>query len=63
MPQARTRARHSQPTLFHPAQSRPHFQGFPPDVQDKTIRLLARLLRLRADRMLVAGETQEAHHE
>lgn len=63
MPQSRTQARLSQPTLFHPPQTRPQFQGLPQDIQDKTIRLLARLLRLRADRLLVAGETQEARHE
>jgi hypothetical protein len=63
MPQSRTRTRLSQPTLFHPPQPRPPFQGLPQDIQDKTIRLLARLLRLRADRLLVAGETPEARHE
>jgi hypothetical protein len=63
MPQSRTRARRSQPTLFHPPQPGPRFQDLPPEIQDKTIRLLARLLRLQADRMLVAGEAQEARHE
>ena len=63
MPQSRTRARVSQLTLFHPPQPRPQFQGLPRDIQDKTIRLLARLLRLWADGLLVAGETQEARHE
>jgi hypothetical protein len=63
MPQSRTRARVSQLTLLHPPQPRPQFQGLPRDIQDKTIRLLARLLRLRADRLLVAGETQEARDE
>jgi hypothetical protein len=29
----------------------------------QTARLLARLLRLQADRMLVAGEAREARHE
>jgi hypothetical protein len=63
MPQSRIRRQLSQPTLFHPPQPRPQFQGLPQEIQDKTIRLLARLLRLRADRLLVAGETQEARHE
>ena len=63
MPQSRTRARLSQPTLFQPPQSRPPFQALPQEIQDKTIRLLARLLRLQADRMLMAGEAREAHHE
>jgi hypothetical protein len=63
MRQSRTRARLSQPTLFHPPQPRPDFQAFPQEIQDKTIRLLARLLRLSADRRLVAEETPEARHE
>jgi hypothetical protein len=32
----------------------------PPDIQEKTIRLLARLLRLHAARGLAAGPTGEA---
>jgi hypothetical protein len=63
MPQSRTRAQLSQPTLFHPPQSRPRFQALPQEIQDKTVRLLARLLRLQADRMLAAGAAQEARHE
>jgi len=63
MPPSRTRARFSQPTLFHPPQPRPHFQNLPREIQDKTIRLLARLLRLRADQPRVAGERPEARHE
>ena len=63
MRQSRTRARLSQPTLFHPPQPCAQFRGLPQEIQDKTIRLLARLLRLRADRLFVAGEMQEARHE
>jgi len=63
MPQSRTRARVSQLTLSHPPQPRPQFQSLPRDIQDKTIRLVARLLRLWADGLLVASETQEARHE
>ena len=63
MPRSLTRARLSQPTLFHPPQPRPRFQALPQDIQDRAIRLLARLLRLQADRMLVSGEAQEARHE
>lgn len=63
MLQSRTRARLSQPTLFHPPQSRPRFQDLPPEIQDKTIRLLARLLRLQADRLRLAEKAQEERHE
>ena len=65
MPQSLRRARLSQPTLFHPHPhpTRPHFQTFPHDIQHKTIRLLARLLRLHADQRRVAAARQEAGHE
>jgi len=63
MLQSRTRARFSQPTLFHPPQSRPRFQDLTREIQDKTIRLLARLLRLQADRLGLAEEAQEERHE
>jgi len=63
MPRSLTRVRLSQPTLFQAPQPRPRFQTFPQEIQDKTIRLLARLLRLQADPMLVSGEGQEARHE
>jgi hypothetical protein len=53
----------SQPTLFHPPLSRPSFQTLSPDIQEKTIRLLARLLRLHVDRVLASGQGQEAGHE
>jgi hypothetical protein len=57
------RPRLSQPTLFHPPPSRPSFQTLPSDIQEKTIRLLARLLRLHIDRVLASGQGQEAGHE
>ena len=63
MPRSSRRVRVSQPTLFHPPPSRPPFQMLPPDIQSRTIRLLARLLRLQADQMRVSGEAEEAHHE
>jgi hypothetical protein len=50
----------SQPTLFHPRPACPSFQTLPPEIQEKTIRLLARLLRVHVDRGLAAGQTQEA---
>jgi hypothetical protein len=56
------RVRRSQPTLFHPAHPYPPFQALPPDVQKKTIRLLARLLR-QADQTRASGEAEEARNE
>jgi PleD family two-component response regulator len=44
MPRAVNRARLSQPTLFHPPDARPPFQTLPRDIQEKTMRLLPRLL-------------------
>jgi hypothetical protein len=58
MPRASRRVRVSQPTLFHPP-LRPHFQMLPPDIQERTIRLLARLLRWQADQPLVSAEARE----
>ena len=63
MPRASRRCRVSQPTLFHPPPLRPHFQMLPPDIQERTIRLLARLLRWQADQPLVSGEPREARDE
>jgi len=65
MPQSWRRPRLSQPTLFHahPRPTHPPFQTLPPDIQHKTIRLLARLLRLHVDQRRVADARQEAGHE
>jgi hypothetical protein len=63
MPRSSRRVRVSQPTLFHPPASRPPFQTLPPDIQERIIRLLARLLRLQVDQVRVSGEAREAHHE
>ena len=63
MPRASRRFRVSQPTLFHPLPPRPQFQKLPPEIQEQTIRLLARLLRRQADQPLVSGEAQEARDE
>ena len=41
----------------------PHFQTLPQDIQDRAIRLLARLLRLQVDQRRVSDEAGEAHHE
>ena len=53
----------SQPTLFHPPSLRPSFQTLPPEIQAKTIKLLARLLRLHVDHACASDQTQEAHDE
>jgi hypothetical protein len=63
MPRARRRFGISQPTLFHPPPPCPHFQMLPSDIQERTIRLLARLLGRHADPPRVCGEAQEAHDE
>ena len=63
MPRTKRRFRVSQPTLFHPPPARPPFQTLPPEIQTRTIRLLARLLRRHADQPLVAGEAREARDE
>jgi hypothetical protein len=60
MPRSVNRPRLAQPTLFHPLPPRPSFRTLPPDIQEKTIRLLARLLRLHAARGLASGPTGEA---
>ena len=63
MPRSVIPPRLSQPTLFRPPASRPSFQTFPPEIQEKTIRLLARLLRGHVDRGVAAGWTREARDE
>jgi hypothetical protein len=63
MPPSVSRPRLVQPTLFHPLPSRPSFRTLPPDIQEKTIRLLARLLRRRAVRRLASGPSREGCDE
>ena len=58
----RCRPRVSQPTLFHPPPLRLSFRRLPSDIQEKTIRVLARLLRLHADQARPV-EAREARHE
>jgi hypothetical protein len=53
----------SQPTLFHHPDAPPAFQALPRDIQEKAMRLLARLLRLHAGQPLARGEAREARHE
>ena len=63
MPRSANRPRVMQPTLFHPPAFRPVFRTLPPDIQEKTIRLLARFLRLQAARGRTAGSPQEVGGE
>jgi hypothetical protein len=49
--------------LFHPPSPRPRFQALPADIQERTIQLLARLLRWHANQPLVAGAAREARDE
>jgi hypothetical protein len=63
MPRFVNRPRLSQPTLFHRPHPRPSFQTLPPEIQAKTIRLLAQLLRVHIDQGLASGLAQEASDE
>jgi hypothetical protein len=63
MPRFMNPPRLAQPTLFHPPLSRPSFQTLPPEIQEKTIRLLARLLRLHVEGVFASGPAQEACDE
>jgi hypothetical protein len=56
MPRLVNRRLLSQPTLFHPPHRRPSLHAFPPDIQEKTIKLLAALLRGHISRVVVAAD-------
>jgi hypothetical protein len=64
MPRSVHRTRLSQPTLFQPPHRHPSLQTFPPDIQEKTIRLVATLLRghVRGE-VIGADEGEEARDE
>jgi hypothetical protein len=63
MPRVLNRPRLSPPTLFHPPPRRPAFHTLPRDIQETTIRLLARLLGVHVDRGLTSGGANEVEHE
>jgi hypothetical protein len=63
MPRSGNHARLSQPTLFHPPHTLLSLQTFTFDIQEKTIRLLGRLLQLHADRVHASSQTREAGDE
>jgi hypothetical protein len=58
------RTRLSQPMLFQPPHRHPPLQTFPSDIQEKTIRLLAALLRGHVHvEVIGADEGEEARDE
>ena len=63
MPRSVNRSHLSQPTLFQPPHRPPSFPTLPLEIQAKTIRLLARLLRAHVDRVLACGQAPEARDE
>ena len=63
MPRSVNRRRRSQLTLLQPPTSRPSFQTFPPEIRERTIRLLARLLRVHVGRRVGAAEARGARDE
>jgi hypothetical protein len=64
MPRSVNRRRLSEPTLFDPPHRHPSLQTFPPDIQEKTIRSLAALLRGHVCRGVAAvDEAREARDE
>jgi hypothetical protein len=64
MPWSINRRRLSQPTLFHPPYRHPSLQAFPPEIQEKTISVLAALLRVHVGRVVVAADgAEEARDE
>jgi len=63
MPRSRSRSRVTQFQLFHPPRRSPFWQGLPPEIQQTTLKLLARLLREHGRRVLASGQGKEAKHE
>jgi hypothetical protein len=63
MPTSRSRSRVAQFQLFHPPHPSPCWQGLPQEIQETTVRLLARLLRGHLRRVLVSGKGKEAGNE
>ena len=53
----------AQHKLFHPCQKSPAWQGLPPEVRLRTVRLLARLLREHSGRVQGPGSSKEAGDE
>jgi len=53
----------AQHKLFHPCEQRPAWQGLPPEISLRTVRLLARLLREHFGRVQGLGSGEEAGDE
>jgi hypothetical protein len=50
--------------LFQPSKSRnPQFQSFPVEIQQKTVRVLAQLLRQHSERVNASSDGKEARDE
>ncbi len=56
MPTSRSRSRVAQFQLFHPPHRSPSWQGLPQETQQKSVGLLARLLREHWRRVLASGK-------
>ena len=63
MPTSRSRSRVAQFQLFHLPHRSPSWQGFPQEIQQTTVRLLARLLRELWLRRVLASRRKEARNE
>jgi hypothetical protein len=50
-------------SLFHPPSPSPPWATFPREIQEQTVRLLARLLRKHRDRVVAVGRRREAGDE
>jgi hypothetical protein len=52
-----------QPQLFQPRSQVPQWQDLPVEIQEKTVRLLAQLLRQQSERVRASNDRKEAHSE
>ena len=52
-----------QPQLFQPRSRDPQWQDLPVEIQEKTVRLLAQLLRQHFERVRGSDDRKEAHSE
>ena len=52
-----------QPQLFQPRSRDPQWQDLPVEIQEKTVRLLAQLLRQHSERVRVSNDRKEARSE
>ena len=53
----------SQFQLFHPPHPSPSWQRLPPEIQQKTLKFLAQLLREHLSNVLASGHQKEARNE